>query len=474
MRNCSFFSVWNAYSHLYREANWQVLPAPSKIDDVDWDRPCGRCAQMKAFKRDSLAVKMLWASGSYGMIMVLRFCSSVIIARLLAPELVGVMVIVNSVRMGVELLTDVGIEQNIVRSKRGDEREFFNTAWTIQVLRGVLLTALFSSISPLISKVYGIDSRIFFFISAAPLITGLGSTSIFLLVKNLRVRERNVFELKVELLNFFIAITIIFIWPTIWSLVAATLSSLAIRAGLSYSLPHPKHRFCLDRSSMNEIVSFGKWTMATSLVSFSAANLDKIYLGTVVSLSIMGVFGIARSISDLPGTLASRIGYQVIFPAAAASGKANSELSRLRLLLVCVAAVAIGTVVNWADLAINTLYGSNYKDGGKILQILLFGAWFSVLSSFSEATLLGRGRAAAITFANIFRLLGMLVTIPVGFSLYGLTGALYGIVASEFLRFVALAIFEIAAAGVTDLVISIAATALMAVTITTWTFLRTV
>ena len=84
-----------------------------------------------------------WATGTFGLIQVLRFANNVILARLLSPPLFGLMLIVNSIRTGVELISDVGINQNIVSNKAGHTPDFYDTAWTIKVVRGVALGAFF-------------------------------------------------------------------------------------------------------------------------------------------------------------------------------------------------------------------------------------------------------------------------------------------------------------------------------------------
>ena len=47
------------------------------------------------------------------------------------------MALVNAIRTGVELLSDVGIMQNIISTPGGDNPAFYDTAWTLQVVRGV-------------------------------------------------------------------------------------------------------------------------------------------------------------------------------------------------------------------------------------------------------------------------------------------------------------------------------------------------
>jgi O-antigen/teichoic acid export membrane protein len=82
---------------------------------------------MTAVKK--LAIKeAFWTIVGYGGSLVLRFASSLILTRLLFPELFGLMGIVNIFIIGLQLFSDVGIGLNIVQNKRGDEPEFYNTA----------------------------------------------------------------------------------------------------------------------------------------------------------------------------------------------------------------------------------------------------------------------------------------------------------------------------------------------------------
>ena len=50
--------------------------------------------------------RLSWASITFGLMQVLRLANNVVLARLLAPSLFGLMTIVNAIRFGVELLSD--------------------------------------------------------------------------------------------------------------------------------------------------------------------------------------------------------------------------------------------------------------------------------------------------------------------------------------------------------------------------------
>jgi hypothetical protein len=51
----------------------------------------------------------------------------------------GVMALASVMLVGLQLLSDLGLRQSIVQSKRGQDTEYLNTAWTVQIIRGCLI-----------------------------------------------------------------------------------------------------------------------------------------------------------------------------------------------------------------------------------------------------------------------------------------------------------------------------------------------
>jgi O-antigen/teichoic acid export membrane protein len=426
--------------------------------------------------RSALFKQAAWTIGSFGGSFLLKFGSNVVLSRLLAPEIFGIMVVINSIKTGIELLTDVGVEQNIVSSAKGSQPDFFNTAWTIQILRGFALSCVFLLLSPLLSNFYKIDLKIFMVVSATPFVNSLSSTSIFLLVKDLRVKERNLFELATELVTFLVYITLALITPTVWALVLGIVVSLTIRAIASYRLPHPKHRFLLDRTYTQQIFHFGKWIMASSLVIFAATNLDRIYLGKVIPFAILGIYGIARTIAEIPVLLSSRISYQLIFPALAALAsdskpEAVVDLRNVRRKIMLAGAFLLATLAAWSDVAINLIYDKRYHEAGGMLFFLLIGAWFSIMSNLNEAVILGRGRPAYNSLTNSLRLIVLAVLLPSGYLTMGLVGAILALIVTEVVRY-GLVLIAQSKAGLTFRAQDFVATALVTATMILWLVLR--
>jgi O-antigen/teichoic acid export membrane protein len=388
-----------------------------------------------------LADRLFWTVGAFAATFALRLGTNMAVSRLLAPDVLGIMVIVNSVRYGVELLTDVGVEQNIVRHRDGLTPTFLNTAWTIQIIRGFGLMLVFVALAVPLAHFYKIDPRIMLLISAAPLINSLHSTAIFGLVKRLEVRKRSLFELTCDVISAVTTITLAALIPTVWALLFGILASVAARSALSYRLPHPSHRIAIDRGYAREMLTFGKWIAVSSLVIYAAINLDRIALGRLAPLAALGVYGIARSIADVPQQLSSRLSYQLVFPALAhaqAEGLApltRETLARGRRLFLVIGAVVLATGIAWADVGIAILFDARYHAAGWMLSLLLVASSLSVLSTLIEALLLGFHKPAAIGIANSVRLAVLAPGLIFGYLAFGFPGAIAALIAAEAARY---------------------------------------
>ena len=95
-----------------------------------------------------------WVVLGYGSSQLIRLASNLILARLLFPEAFGLMALISVVTIGLALFSDIGISPSIAQSKRGDDPDFLNTAWTLQVIRGAVLCVLTALLAAPMARFY--------------------------------------------------------------------------------------------------------------------------------------------------------------------------------------------------------------------------------------------------------------------------------------------------------------------------------
>ena len=101
------------------------------------------------------------------------------------------MAIVNTVLTGFGLFSDLGIAPSIVQNPRGDEPAFLNTAWTIQLFRGLTLFVLASIVAGPVAEYYELPELAPLLRASAlmGLIGGLASTKIETAERHLKLGE---------------------------------------------------------------------------------------------------------------------------------------------------------------------------------------------------------------------------------------------------------------------------------------------
>jgi O-antigen/teichoic acid export membrane protein len=393
----------------------------------------------------TLFIRLSWTAVSYGIVQFIRLVNNVILSHLLAPALLGLMLIVNTIRTGIELFSDIGINQSIVSNPDGSKPDFYDTAWTLQFVRGLLLGGvcfLFSDAfarifeQPLLRQILPIAALYLTF-------TGAESTSKSLLQKRMNVARLSTFEMSVAGVSLVAHITLALITPTIWALALGSLfSGAAAMIGSYLLIPGLRHRFILDRASIRDLLVFGKWVFFSSIIYFLAMSFDRLYFAKQIPLAQLGIYGIARALADMLALLALRLAQFVLFPQVASLSMPTPELwlhlRHGRRLLLLATAVGLGWFVAWSDLVVKLLYDPRYHDAGTILPLLLLGVWFAILSAVNEAILMGIRRPAYPAIANAMKLAVYLGGVPLVYHYLGFTAAVLVLSAGEAAKYLAL------------------------------------
>jgi O-antigen/teichoic acid export membrane protein len=393
-----------------------------------------------------LVKNSLWVIGGFGFGQALRLVSSVILARLLAPEIFGIMVIVYSIRGGIDLLSDIGVQQSIVANKNADEPEFYNTAWTLRLLRGILVFAFCVLFAAPLSKFYDTPILIWIMpvIGLSFPIVGLGSLGTMFLQKQLRSAKLSAFELGLEIITSISQIIFAWFSPTIWCLVFGGLvHSIARAIGNYVIVPDLRHRFLISPRFAKQIFTFGSWIFLSSLIYFLSANFDRLYLGKAIPLEILGVYGIARSLAEIANTLVSRLNYITIFPFIASQSEISrsalrAQIASSRAIFLMIAAGGLAVLVVSSDWIIAILYDHRYHNAGWMLAALTLGVWFSIICTINESTLLGFGKPQYGVFANGLKLVWLVVGIPTCVVTYGVAGVIIVVLLSDAWRYPAI------------------------------------
>src|SRR5271155_410051 len=208
-----------------------------------------------SLRTGKLVTGTVWTLGSFGLGQVIRLATNVALARLLAPELFGTMLIVNTLMTGIQLFSDVGIGQNIIHSPRALDPRFYNTAWSLQIIRSIVIWLIILLAAVPAAHFYGapILSAILPVSGFGMVLLGFASVSPAILQKKMLYGRMAVFNLATALISSALFITFAFLTPTVWVLVWSGVLSTAASTVMTYFLvPGLKQRFHIDKPSLSE------------------------------------------------------------------------------------------------------------------------------------------------------------------------------------------------------------------------------
>jgi O-antigen/teichoic acid export membrane protein len=383
-----------------------------------------------------LAVRgTIWTILGFGFSQTLRLGFNLIVTRMLYPELFGLLALVNTFAAGLAQFCDVGIEPAVVRDPHGAEPDFLNTAWTLQILRGIVIAALCVALAWPMAAFYG-DRRLLRIIavtSLGSLAAGFNSTSLMMLTRDMAVRTRITFEVGSQFLSGLVMIAWAYFNPTVWALVAAPVSWAIIRLIWSHLLPHLPTSSRRDHIGWNDdiartILRFGRWIWVSTLLTFLALQFDRLILGKLLDLRTFGIYGLVAAISEVPRNLSFAVGNNVIYPAYArfaglARGELRAKILRNRWPLLAAMSVPIGLLSVAGDGVVRVLLDKRYAAGAWMLPVLALGIWPSVLANTIDSSLVAIGRPARAAAANVAKIVFTVAGIPLAFHARGIAGA---------------------------------------------------
>lgn len=362
--------------------------------------PSGASLRQRVMKAGS------WTAAGYAASQVLRLGSNLILTRLLFPEAFGLMALMYSIMFGVNMLTDLGLSQSIVRSVRGAEPAYANTAWTLQIGKGVVVAlAMWAAGGPAAAH-FGqpMMAELMGGVALVALVSGFNSTKIALASRNVEAGRIVMIDLGTQVVG--IVATVLLAWwkPSVWALVWGNLISAGVKAMASHVLLHgPANRLAWENAAARSIFRFGGWIMLSSAVTFLSGEGSRLLAASLLDIRLIGLMVLSSSLNMLAWQAIQQLSSHVLFPAYSEVVRAQdpARLSRVvgqsRLIQIAPAWTLSMLICFVGPYLIDLLYDDRYADAGLILQIQAAGLMVGVLSGSYTGVLWAMGKVGLST-----------------------------------------------------------------------------
>ena len=395
-------------------------------------------ALLHRFNGSSLTARVMRSSlltvGGFGVSQALRLGSNLILTRLLFPEAFGLMALVSVFMMGLQQFSDVGVAPAILQSRRGDERDFLNTAWTIQALRGAGLFLLGCALAWPMALFYDEPQLLHILpvASLALLITGFRPTRMDTANRHLLVGRLTLLDFVTQTTGVVSAVILAWVTGSVWALVLSGLIAAVTEVAInSLFLPGERNRFRWEPAAASELVTFGTWIFLSTVCGFFFSQGDKILIGKYLSLDAFGVYNIGYFLASFPMLLGGMVTRKVLIPIYRESPPRQSRQNFLRLrkmrfsvtgaLLVLVASFAV-----CGHGLVELMYDERYLAAGAVTVLIACMQMPQIIVQTYDQAALAAGDSRSFFVLALARALLMVGCILVGLETYGLIGALLG------------------------------------------------
>lgn len=370
----------------------------------------------------------------------LRLVGNLVMTRLLAPEAFGLMAMVTTIYIGVQMLSDLGIRQSIIRSADAGET-YLRTAWTVQALRGTAMACVILLVGAglwLLGPRLAVEGTVY----ADPLLPALiavfaltvqtealVSVNMHLAARHMELSRIALMNVAAQCLSIATMIGVALHWPSVWALLLGGMVSAAFRAGVSHVIFRgPPMRPAWDPVVRGELWHFGKWLIGSSALSFVARNTDRLILGALIPATPFGLYVIALLWVQAYTTAANLLTGQVGLPFLSSIRRERpADLPRLfrRFMLVLDLFCLLGFLffLFAGDVLIGLLYTEDYAAAGQFMPLLAVLILTQRFMIFIEL-MIAEGESFLLMLTNGLSGVVVCLAVPLAYVFFGVSGAI--------------------------------------------------
>lgn len=326
-----------------------------------------------------------WMIAARWAMRLIGLTSTIILARLLAPDDFGIIAIASIVVGLLETLAYAGVDLALMRPG-AETREHYDTAWTIQLIQGTFITVILWSIAPWVSPFFSEPraTAVIQVIALGPLIVSFQNVGIVAFRKELDFAKEFRFMVYGKLLNFSLVVGCAFWLRNYWALVISLTSGNLINVTLSYVMHPYRPRPSMARA--REIWSFSQWLMISRVGTFLNRKTDEFVVGRLLGTSAMGGYHVANELATMATSELVMPLRRAMFPTLAKVSEDPGEMENVFLLSFSTIAV-LSCSVGFGLMSI----------APELVAIVLGDKWLSAIAAMRWLALYGASSSLMLT-----------------------------------------------------------------------------
>lgn len=379
-----------------------------------------------------------WVFGSRIIERAFYITRLIILARILAPHDFGLLGIAMLTMLTLENFSQTGFQAALIQKKENIE-EYLNSAWTVGIIRGIILFIILYFIAPYIAVFFKTPQAepIIQVIGFSFLLQAFTNIGVIYFQKELEFNKQFIYQLTGTSADFVVAVSAAFLIRSVWALIFGLLAGNATRLVVSYFIHPYRPHLSLDMEKAKELFGFGKWLLGSNILVFLITQGDDIFVGKLLGVTILGFYQMAYRFSNTPATEITHVISQVTFPAYS---KLQDNIPRLReaylkvlQLNAFLSFLLAGLIFALAPDFTKIFLGQKWMPMVPAMQILIFAGLLRSVAATSGSLIYAIGKPKKDTKLQIVRLIVLAVLIYPFTVKWGITGASVVVLLSIFI-----------------------------------------
>lgn len=369
-----------------------------------------------------------WMTAFRGLYRVIGLIRISIVAHLLTPLALGAFGIVSLVLAFLEIITETGINVFLIQEK-DDPESYFNTAWVLSIIRGVVISILIIvAVGPISVFFNSPSSRSLLYIAAlVPLVRGLINPAIVRFQKDLHFHKEFIYRLSVFFVECLVSVVGVILMKSalglVWGMVASAIYEVIYTFTVIKSWP----KFNLNLVKAKRIIQTGKWVTLFGVFDYLYTQSDNIIVGRILGVAPLGIYQNAYKISTAPLTEVGDIFFRVTFPVFS---KISTETERLKsafiknsLVNFILMATAGILIFIFAAPIVQILFGIGWESATPVVKLLSILGVVRGVAGSTNSLLVAKEKQKYSAIVMIVSTLGLWLSIVPLINAYGILGA---------------------------------------------------
>jgi len=374
-----------------------------------------------------------WNTSSTLIAQIIGFARSIIIARLLAPEDVGLFGMALAVHLGLNALTTLGLDHTILARQFESDDEFraqLNTVWSTELLRSLLLALLVLASAYPMSRFFNQPTlvKLIMVLALVAAVEGFQNIGLTILRKQISFVRLFWFDLLVSAGSTVLIIVIAFATRSVWTLILGQLIAAMFGTSLSYFFHPYRPRFVFEKVAFRRILTFSKFAVVIAVSSYVTTMVDNVVVGRLLGTGALGNYALAYGLASFPiGVMIFALG-RVTLPAfAELSASYPDRIEHAFTQLFSISSLGLVTIAVplflLADELVLLLFGEKWISAAPVLRVLSLIIPLRGLTLVVGSLFFGLNRPKPVATGKALEAVVFLLLILPLTKAFGLTGA---------------------------------------------------